>query len=102
MSWNCQGLGNPKTVRALQKLLHNNQPDIIFLMETKLHTLSERFKAKFAATYSMFSIDCTLNGERGKSGGILLMWDKCTCNIDILNMDYNYIDFAITNTADSI
>ncbi|PNY06212.1 hypothetical protein L195_g002675 [Trifolium pratense] len=69
LSWNCQGLGNPKTVRALKKLIAYNQPDILFLMETKMHDLSENFKAKFAATYSSYGIDCTLNGERGKSGG---------------------------------
>jgi exonuclease III len=36
ISWNCQGLGNPKTVRAFKKLMQTHQPDIIFLMETKL------------------------------------------------------------------
>ncbi|MCI76476.1 hypothetical protein A2U01_0097746, partial [Trifolium medium] len=45
MSWNCQGLGNPRTVRALQKLLANNHPDIIFLTETKLSHITAQLKA---------------------------------------------------------
>jgi predicted metal-binding protein len=35
ISWNCQGCGNPRTVRALKKLVAINKPDIVFLMETK-------------------------------------------------------------------
>jgi exonuclease III len=101
LSWNCQGLGNPRTVRALLKLLQNNQPDIIFIMETKLHNLSPQFKAKFAATYSLFFVNCALNGTRGRSGGLLLLWNNCTCHVDINNMDFNYIDCLITNTSSS-
>jgi exonuclease III len=36
LSWNCQGLGNPRTVRALKKLLASHSPDLLFIMETKL------------------------------------------------------------------
>jgi len=36
LSWNCWGLGNPRTVRGLRLLVKNNKPDLVFLMETKL------------------------------------------------------------------
>lgn len=35
LSWNCQGLGNPLTVKSLKALVAKERPDIIFLMETK-------------------------------------------------------------------
>ncbi|CAJ2646580.1 unnamed protein product [Trifolium pratense] len=97
MSWNCQGLGNPRIVRALRKLIANNKPDIIFLMETKLHNLPPNFKNQFAATYSFFSVDCTLNGDKGKSGGLILLWNNCTCQINIKDMNFNYIDMGDLN-----
>ena len=36
ISWNCRGLGNLRTVRALQKVINKEDLTIVFLMETKL------------------------------------------------------------------
>ena len=36
ISWNCRGLGNLRTVRALQKVINKEDPAIVFLMEMKL------------------------------------------------------------------
>jgi exonuclease III len=102
MSWNCQGHGHPKTVRARQKLITANNPDIIMLMETKKHNITPQFKATFAATYSFFSIDCIVNGDRGRSGGLILLWNHCNCQVDIIDNDFNYIDMTITNTSTNI
>jgi exonuclease III len=102
LSWNCKGLGNPRTVRALKKLIANNHPDIIFLMDTKLNNIPARFKDKFAASYSFYSIDCSSNWGRGKSGGIILLRDPCICNIDIIDIDFNYVDVIVTNCSDSM
>jgi hypothetical protein len=72
-------------------------------METKLHNIQNNLKDKLAAvTYNMKSIDCSLNGNRGRSGGIILLWDPCTCNIEFNNMDFNYIDILITNLSNSL
>jgi exonuclease III len=101
LSWNCQGIGNPKTVRALRKLINYNQPDIIFLMETKLHNPSKTHIAKFAASYGFYNINCMCNGTRGRSGGLLLLWNDCTCHVDIMDMDFNYIDVSVTNINDN-
>lgn len=35
VSWNCQGLGNPKTVRCLKEVTKKFRTDICFLIETK-------------------------------------------------------------------
>ncbi|PNX85343.1 hypothetical protein L195_g041411 [Trifolium pratense] len=102
MAWNCQGLGNPRTVRALRKLIANNKPDIIFLMETKLHNISPQFKNNFAASYSFYHVDCTLNGDKGRSGGLILLWNNYSCNVDIKDVDFNYIDMLVTNLSNSV
>ena len=35
ISWNVRGLGNPLTVQALQKVVLEKDPTLVFLMETK-------------------------------------------------------------------
>ncbi|XP_050290016.1 uncharacterized protein LOC126728194 [Quercus robur] len=35
LSWNCRGLGNLRTVKALEKVVNKEEPKIVFLMETK-------------------------------------------------------------------
>jgi len=34
LSWNCRGLGNPRTVRTLHRLVRVKKPNSVFLMET--------------------------------------------------------------------
>ena len=36
MAWNCKGLGNQHTVRALENVVSSEDPSFIFFMETKL------------------------------------------------------------------
>ena len=35
ISWNCRGLRNPQSVRAMQDLVWRYNPKVVFLMETK-------------------------------------------------------------------
>lgn len=37
LSWNCRGLGNPSTVRALRELIRTQKADIVLLHETLVH-----------------------------------------------------------------
>jgi len=36
LSWNCWGLGNYQTVHAFKRVLQDEAPKVVFLMETKL------------------------------------------------------------------
>ncbi|MFQ6659288.1 hypothetical protein Gotur_028236 [Gossypium turneri] len=40
LCWNCRGLGNPAKIRELKQLLVANNPDLIFLSETKIGGLA--------------------------------------------------------------
>lgn len=49
LSWNSRGLGNPLAVRALTKLVKDEDLDVVFLMETKrttfeMETVKKRLK----------------------------------------------------------
>jgi exonuclease III len=69
LSWNCRGLGNPVTVRDLNRLVKEKKPDLVFLMETKMNNKKCDFiRIKLGFDYS-FCVDCV-----GRSGGLLLLW----------------------------
>lgn len=36
LCWNVRGLGNPQTFRFLKKLIASEDPELVFLSETKL------------------------------------------------------------------
>ena len=36
ISWHCWGLGNLRTVRALEKVVNKEEPHIVFLIKTKV------------------------------------------------------------------
>jgi exonuclease III len=97
LSWNCQGLGNPRTVRALKKLLAIQQPDIAFIMETKL--LENQFHCfnNYKDTYTFHIVNCSVTGG-GRAGGLALLWKHCNVNLEIKNYDLNYIDVLISST----
>ncbi|PNX99664.1 ribonuclease H, partial [Trifolium pratense] len=94
LSWNCQGMGNPKTVRALNKLIANNFPDLVFIMETKLLSSKSMFLSRFKDTYKVHQIDCSTTGG-GRAGGLLMMWNHCNIDVNIINENFNYIDVQI-------
>lgn len=61
-----RGLGNPHTIRALKMLLRAQDPNLVFLTETK--------KKKQEMTYICFDLsfgDCFIVGRVGKQGGSL-------------------------------
>ena len=68
LSWNCRGLGNPRTIQALKGLVMDIKPNIIFLMKTlSVRPELESIK-KLLAYEGMFVVDC-----KGHSGGLSLL-----------------------------
>ena len=84
LSWNCQGFGNPWTVRSLRKLV-DQDPKVCFLMETRLdkegydkHCRELPFQNKLIVKRSNLS------------GGLALVW-KRDVNLDVINFTENHI-----------
>ncbi|GLT72801.1 hypothetical protein SLA2020_447050 [Shorea laevis] len=95
LSWNCRGLGNPRTVRNLRLLVEDKQPTILFLMETKLRRTemaSLRVKLGFD---SLFVVDSVR-----RSGGLAMLW-KEEVNLEIQNYSLRHINAVITETGQS-
>jgi len=96
LSWNCQGTGNPKTVRALKQLVWTNKTDIVFLMETKKLKVKSYNRCHIGDLNDNFFVDCSTSSG-GKAGGTGLLWNKDVVNIVIKGYDFNYIDVYVFN-----
>ena len=86
LSWNCWGLGNPWIVKALEKLVFQEETTIVFLMETKLDLegmvmVWDRFKFKHRLMVP----------SRGKSGDLAMYW-KEGVRLDVQTYSPNHID----------
>jgi len=90
LAWNCRGLGNPRAVRALRGLVREEDPDILFLSETKRKaTEMEKIRRGLGLMNRLF-VDC---GGEGKSrkGGIALFW-KDRLDLNLKSWSSNHIE----------
>ena len=70
ISWNCRGLGQPRTVQELVCLVHTHRPKIVFLSETR--QCKEKVKA---INWRIGLKHCLTHDGKGKGAGIALYWD---------------------------
>ncbi|XP_058750083.1 uncharacterized protein LOC131623075 [Vicia villosa] len=99
LSWNYRGLGSPRAVRSLMRLIRIENPDVLFLMETRLNS-SEIQNIRSRSSYEGgFSVDC--NGEgRHKAGVLTLLW-KDAIHLMIKSFSLNHIEGSILDECDS-
>ncbi|WCJ41960.1 hypothetical protein M5689_022794 [Euphorbia peplus] len=90
ISWNCRGMGNPRTVRMLMNLVSKFRPEFIFLMEVKCNRAKiESIKRKLCYD-GLFFIDPINQG-----GGLALLW-KLNGTVNLLRASRNFIDVKIS------
>ncbi|XP_074356304.1 uncharacterized protein LOC141696006 [Apium graveolens] len=91
ISWNCIGLGNPRTVRALWDMVKSHKPNILFLMETLSYKERIKHLCGKMGFDNHWTVECV-----GRSGGIALFW-KSNVKCIVCNQGINFIDVQITN-----
>jgi len=69
LSWNCQGLGNSLTVRALRVVVAQDRLDIIFFMETQ----NQEPVIKQIQRRLNYCKSFVVNPQ-GLAGGMVLFW----------------------------
>nr|XP_023917061.1 uncharacterized protein LOC112028598 [Quercus suber] len=90
ISWNCRGLGNPLTVKALQKVVLEKDPTLVFLMETKFDvTEMDGVKQKIERQQGL-----VVPSVR-RAGGLALLW-KNSLQVDILSYSPGHIDAIVS------
>ena len=71
IAWNCRALGNGPAVRGLLDLQKREDPDILFLSETKSDEKRMKHIRWLLGMKHMVVKEC-----RGKSGGLALFWKE--------------------------
>ncbi|XP_042965942.1 uncharacterized protein LOC122299620 [Carya illinoinensis] len=89
LSWNSRGLGNPRGIRNLRDLVRKEDPDILFIQETRLR-VSEMDRCK----RSLGLENCLAVSCEGRRGGLALFW-KLEVDLTILQYSKNHIHAII-------
>ncbi|XP_072073883.1 uncharacterized protein [Arachis hypogaea] len=93
ISWNCHGLGNPWAVRALNKLLKQQAPNLVFLMKTRRKaTKIGRIRNK-GGLQNVVGVGCEGEARHG-AGGLAVLWDD-SIDMSVNSMSLNHIDMVI-------
>ena len=91
--WNCQGLENPWTVNTLQKFVLEEDPTLVFLMETK-YNVEEMVEIKHKLERSHGMIVPSVR----RSGGLALLW-KESLLVEVQTFSPRHIDVIIMEDA---
>lgn len=96
--WNCHGLGAPRAVRAVHKLINNLHQNFVFLMETKLKVREvEKLNDKLGFKNAIW-VDCSGDGRR-RAGGMRLLWDEDMV-VGLLSYSTNHIDVKMSEVKE--
>ena len=92
LAWNCRGLGNPRTVQELARMVRAQDPSVVFLIETwqdegPLERL--RCNLQFANKF--------VSNSRNKGGGLCMFW-KQEVNLRVQSFSLSHIDAIINET----
>ena len=92
-SWNCHGLGNPRAVRALKKLIRRQVLDLVFVMETRRKSYEVNSLRHLQGLANIAMVDCMGEGKE-RVGGLLLMWSN-KLDVRVLSFSLNHIDMEV-------
>src|ERR1044072_6397447 len=93
LSWNCRGLGSLQADRAMRRLIADENPDVVFLMETR-RTDQEMLSLRRNDFFSNIFHVCCTRRNRHPVGGLCLFWKK-DLNITIIQYSLNHILFTV-------
>lgn len=89
LSWNCRGLGNPRTVRVLRDLIKSQKPDLLFLSETLVdNNVVDNLAPKFGFT-SHVSV-----ARVGRGGGLAVMWRR-NLKCSVIDSSQNHVNLVM-------
>ncbi|XP_042944747.1 uncharacterized protein LOC122278633 [Carya illinoinensis] len=95
ISWNSRGLGNPLGIQTLSDLVRKQDPDFLFLQETRLHSkVMERLKFKLGF-YGCLAVSC-----EGRSGGVALYW-KNNFTVEIQSFSRFHVHAKVTEEGEN-
>ncbi|XP_026377886.1 uncharacterized protein LOC113272227 [Papaver somniferum] len=91
ISWNCQGIGKLETKNSLLDILDKDNPNILFLSETKQQHKEMENIMKQVNVQNYFLVT-----PRGIAGDLCLIW-KTNVKLQIEDFAFNHINASVTN-----
>jgi exonuclease III len=91
IAYNCRGLGNQPTVQGLLELWKAEDPDVLFLSETKL---DKEGMMRIKVLLGMPNME--VKNCEGRSGGLALLWKKDVNLVVSPGMSRYHIDAVVT------
>ncbi|XP_062017671.1 uncharacterized protein LOC133734024 [Rosa rugosa] len=104
LSWNCQGIGNPWTVKGLKGLITLNIPKMIFLSETRCTEEEMDGVRRQIGWKNCFVVECKFVPKKNskgvsRSGGLALLWEEDVV-VDIQSFSDSHIDVVVGEPSD--
>lgn len=87
--WNCRGLGHPRTVQELIRLVRMHCPNVVFISEVR----QQKFFMENIGWRIGFR-NCYPVPVKGKGGGLALYWDD-SVTVDLASFSIHDIDVKI-------
>ncbi|KAG2685685.1 hypothetical protein I3760_10G137200 [Carya illinoinensis] len=92
LSWNCRGLGNPRTVQTPRMVVKEKLPDVVFLMETKLPYARANGIAK-TLNFEGYCVSEAVD----RSGGLIVLW-KQKDQLELVNFSKHHFNVLVNDT----
>ncbi|CAM8963157.1 unnamed protein product [Rhodiola kirilowii] len=93
-SWNCQGLGRPRIVRALKEMIRVHHPQVVCLLETKMRTVGWD-KVKVSLDFR----NCFVVSRQGLASGMAILWNA-DVSLEIVSYSKSHIDAIVKDGKD--
>ncbi|CAM8926233.1 unnamed protein product [Rhodiola kirilowii] len=86
LCWNCRGMGNARTVRALKDAIDSHRPQVVCLIETKVqHGKWGWLRVKLGFR------NCFVVDPRGSAGGLAILW-RSEVSLFVRNYSRYHVD----------
>ncbi|KAK9287748.1 hypothetical protein L1049_016188 [Liquidambar formosana] len=96
LAWNCRGLARPAAIRSLLALVHDTQPDVVFLAETKITDATVK-----KMLYTLGFLFLVSVPPVNTAGGLCLAWRK-RMEIEVTVSDAFFINALVFSSPPSI
>ena len=87
--WNCRGLGTPRAVHEVAKLVKKFNPQLLFLSETKKRSSEMEWLRSRWKFDNCFAVD-----SRGRAGGLAFLWSE-DVSVEVKSYSNNHIDVMV-------
>lgn len=98
ISWNIRGLNGPRKIQILKKMIKQENPQVLFLQETKCNSnVLDRLATKIWPG----SLNAAVDAD-GASGGLAILWDSRAINLRNIHAHRNFLQASIHITGTNL